>query len=72
MKVLTRLISTSEKKKERNDVKSLKEKMDGFEFVLFTVMNSTSKELQSPKLGLSVASRLMNCSISEIELLRNS
>ena len=54
--------------------------MDSFEFVLFTVMwerilramDSTSKELMSPKLGLSVASRLMNCSISEIELLRNS
>ena len=80
MKVLIRLILTSEKKKERGDAKSLKEKMDSFEFVLFIVMwerilramNSTSKELQSPKLDLSVASRLMNCSISNIELLRNS
>ena len=79
MKVLTRLILMSEKKK-RDDAKSLKEKMDSFEFVLFIVMwerilramNSTSKELQSPKLDLSVASRLMNCSISGIELLRNS
>ena len=61
-------------------MKSLKEKMDSFELVLFIVMqertlcamNSTSKELQSPKLGLSVASGLMNCSISDIELLRNS
>ena len=78
MKVLTRLILTSEKKKERTDAKCLKVKMDSFEFVLFTVMwerilcamNSTSKELQSPKLGLSVSSRFMNCSISEIELLR--
>jgi len=80
MKVLTRLILTSEKKKERDDAKSLKERMDSFEFVLFIVMwerilramNSTSKELQSPKVDLSVASRLMNCSISDIELLRNS
>ena len=67
MKVLTRLFLTSEKKKERDDAKSLKEKMDSFEFVLFIVMwerilramNSTSKELQSPKMDLSVASRLM-------------
>ena len=67
-------------KKERDDAKSLKEKMDSFEFVLFIVMwerilramNSTSKELQSPKLDLSVESRLMNCSISDIELLRYS
>jgi len=83
MKALTRLILlilTSEKKKERDDTKSLKEKMDSFDFVLFIVMwerilraiNSTSKELQSPKVDLSVASRLMNCSISDIELLRNS
>ena len=80
MKVLIRLILTSEKKKERDDAKSLKEKMDSFEFILFIVMwerilramNSTSKELQSPKLDLSVASRLMNCSISDIELRRNS
>ena len=80
MKVLTPLILTSEKKKERDDAKSLKEKMDSFEIFLFIVMwerilrtmNSTSKELQSPKLDLSVASRLTNCSISDIELLRNS
>ena len=80
MKVLTRLTLTSEKKKEMNDAKNLKEEMDSFEFVLFIVMwerilramDSTSKELMSPKLGLSVASRLMNCSISEIELLQNS
>ena len=38
MRVLTRLILTSEKKRERDDAKSLKEKMDGFEFVLFVVM----------------------------------
>jgi len=80
MKVLIPLILTSEKKTKSDDAKSLKEKMDSFEFILFIVMwerilramNSISKELQSPKLDLSVASRLMNCSISDIELLRNS
>ena len=74
MKVLTHLILTSGKKMERDDAKSLKEKMDSFEFVLFIVMwerilramNSTSQELQPPKMDLSVAARLMNCSISDI------
>ena len=52
-------------------------KMDSFEFVLFIVMwerilramNSTSKELQSTKLDLSVATRLVNCLISDFNYL---
>ena len=80
MKILTRLALTSTKKKERDDAKFLKEKMDSYEFILFIVIwerilraiNSTSKELQSPKLDLSIASRLLSCTVSELEILRGS
>ena len=80
MKILTRLAMTSTKKKERDDAKFLKEKMDSYEFILFIVIwerilraiNSTSKELQSPKLDFSIASRLLSCTVSELEILRGS
>ena len=67
-------------KQERDNARSLKLQMDRFEFILFIVtwermlkaINSTSNELQSPKCDLSAASRLLNCSISELHILRRS
>ncbi|CAB4034554.1 Hypothetical predicted protein, partial [Paramuricea clavata] len=71
MRVLTRLSLTSTNKAEREDAKQLKNKIDKLEFVIFIVMwervlraiNSASKELQSQKIDLSVASRLLNCAL---------
>jgi hypothetical protein len=80
MKVLTRLSLTSTNKAERDDAKQLKNKIDKLEFVLFIVMwervlraiNSASNELQSQKIDLSVASRLLSCALSELVILRSS
>ena len=54
--------------------------MDTFEFVIFIVfwerilrsVNAVSKELQSPRIDLSVASRLLNIALSELQYLRDS
>ena len=80
MRVLTNLSLTSKNKKERDDANCLKKKIDSFEFILFIVIwerilraiNAASRELQSPNLDLSVASRMLNCSVSELRILRNS
>ncbi|CAB4036455.1 Hypothetical predicted protein, partial [Paramuricea clavata] len=79
MRVLTRLSLTYTNKAEREDAKQLKNKIDKLEFVIFIVMwervlraiNSASKELQSQKINLSVASRLLNCALSEHVILRS-
>lgn len=80
MRVLTRLSLTSTNKAEREDAKTLKNKIDKLEFVIFIVMwervlraiNNASRELQSQKIDLSVASRLLNCALSELVILRSS
>ncbi|CAB4035450.1 Hypothetical predicted protein, partial [Paramuricea clavata] len=80
MRVLTRLSLTSTNKAEREDAKQLKNKIEKLEFVIFIVMwervlraiNSASKELQSQKIDLSVASRLLNSALSELVILRSS
>ena len=79
MRALTRLSLTCSNRKGTEEAKSLKKKVEKFEFVLFIVLcerilqaiNSTSRELHSPKIDLSVASRLLNCVISELNILRN-
>lgn len=80
MRVLTRLSLTSTNKAEREDAKTLKNKINKLEFVIFIVMwervlraiNNASRELQSQKIDLSVASRLLNCALSELVILRSS
>ena len=54
--------------------------MDTFEFIFFIVIwerilrcvNAVSRELQSPRIDLSVASRLLNIAFSELKYLRES
>ena len=80
MRELTRLSLTSTNKAERDDAKTLKNKIDKLEFVIFIVMwervlraiNNASRELQSQKIDLSAASRLLNCALSELVILRSS
>ena len=73
MRVLTRLSLTCTNKAEREDAKTLKNKIDKLEFVIFIIMwervlraiNHASRELQSQKIDLSVA-------LSELVILRSS
>ena len=74
LKVLTRISLTSDKTSERNTASKLRKDLDLFEFVMFIVLweiilrafNSSSKELQSPKMDLSAACRLLNCTKNEL------
>ena len=80
MRALTWLSLTSTNKAEREDAKTLKNNIDKIEFVIFIVMwervlraiNNASRELQSQKIDLSVAFRLLNCALSELVILRRS
>ena len=61
LKVLTRISLTSDKTSERNNAFALRKDLDSFEFVMFIVLwerilraiNSSLKELHSPKMDLS-------------------
>ena len=54
--------------------------MDSYEFILFIdiwgrilrAISTASREIQSPQLDLTVASRLLCCPISELQVLRGS
>ena len=69
LKVLTRISFIYEKTHKRNTAVKLRNDLDSFEFVVFIVLwermlrvfNSSSKELQSPRMDLSGACRLLNC-----------
>ena len=58
----------------------LREKMESYEFIVFIVFwervlrafNNTSRELQSPKMDLSAASRLLNITKNELQHLRDN
>ncbi|XP_065062428.1 uncharacterized protein LOC135689204 [Rhopilema esculentum] len=80
MRLLMRLILTANNKNERDNAKSLKKKIDTLEFIIFLVfwerilrsVNAVSKELHSPRIDLSVASRHLNIALSELQYLRES
>ena len=80
MRVLTRLSLTSTNGRCYEDAKTLKNKIDKLKFVIFILMwervlraiNNASRELQSQKIDLPVASRLLNCALSELVILRSS
>ena len=80
MRLLTRFILKSNSRSERDNAKILKKNMDTFDFILFIVfwerilrcVNAVSRELQSPRIDLSVASRLLNIAFSEFKYLRES
>ena len=80
LKVLTRISLTSEKQKERSEAMGLCKKMESFEFIVFIVFlerilrsfNTSSKEIQSPKLDLSAALRLLSCVQNELQHLRDN
>ena len=80
LKVLTRISLTSDKTSERNTASKLRKDLDLFEFVMFIVLweiilrafNSSSKELQSPKMDLSAACRMLNCTENELQHIRES
>ena len=75
LKVLTRISFTNEKTHERNTAVKLRNDLDSFEFVVFIVLwerilrafNSSSKEVQSPRMDLSGACRLLNCTKNELQ-----
>ena len=74
LKVLTRISLTSDKTSERNTASTLRKDLDWLEFVMFIVLwerilkafSSSSKELQFPKMDLSAACRLLNCTKNEL------
>ena len=74
MLVLTRINLSSKSKNERDYAKRLKERMDSYEFILLEgilrAIGTASHELPSPQLYLTVASRLLCCSNSELRVLR--
>ena len=78
--MLTRISLTSDKTSERNTASKLRKDLDLFEFVMFIVLweiilrafNSSSKELQSPKMDLSAACRMLNCTENELQHIRES
>ena len=80
LKVLTRISLTSDKTSEQNTASTLRKDLDSFEFFMFIVLwerilrafNSSSKELQSPEMDLSAASRLLNCTKNELQHIRES
>ena len=80
LKVLTRTSLTSSKTSERNTAPTLRKDLDSFQFVMFIVLrerilrafNSSSKELQSSKMDLSAACRLLNCTKNQLQHIRES
>ncbi|OCT96206.1 hypothetical protein XELAEV_18013881mg [Xenopus laevis] len=72
MKALSKLMLTSTKAKEKQEAKSLKKKLEAFEFIFIIVLqskildhiNSISKMLQSEKMDLSKAAHLI-CNAKE-------
>ena len=80
LKALTRISLTSEKTHERYTAVELRKDLDSFEFVVFIVLweriprafNSLSKALQSPRMDLSGACRLLNCTKNELQYIREN
>ena len=80
LKVLTKISLTSDNSKERAIAVGLRKKMESYEFIVFIVFwervlrafNNTSRELQSPKMDLSAASRLLNITKNELQHLRDN
>ena len=80
LKVLTRLSLVNENSKEKSTAIGLRKKMESYEFIVFIVFwerllrtfNTASRELQSPKVDLSAASRLLNCARNELQHLRDN
>ena len=80
LKVLTRISLTSEKTNERNTAANLRRNMDSFELVVFIVLwerilrafDSSSREFQSPKINLSAACRLLNCTKNVLQYSREN
>ena len=80
LKVLTRISLTSEKTHERNTAVKLRKDLDSFEFVVFIVLwerilrafNSSWKELQSQRMDLSGACRLLNCTKNKLQYIREN
>ena len=78
--MLTRISLTSDKTSERNTASTLRKDLDWLEFVMFIVLwerilkafSSSSKELQFPKMDLSAACRLLNCTKNELQQIRES
>ena len=79
LKMLTKLSLLSKNSKERSTAAGLRKRMESFQFIIFIVMwerilrafNATSTILQSPKMDLSSAARLLNCTMTELQYLRN-
>ncbi|KAL4126127.1 hypothetical protein QTP88_010356 [Uroleucon formosanum] len=79
LKSLTNILLTSDKTDEKNRVKSLKKKMESFEFVmLMTIwenilkpLSIVSKVLQSPQTNLHKACDLLQGTILSIEKMRD-
>ena len=80
LKVLTKIALTSNDSKERGIAVGLRKKMESYEFIVFIVFwervlrafNNTSREMQSPKMDLSAASRLLNTTKNELQYLRDN
>ncbi len=80
LKVLTQISLTSDDAKERSTAVGLRKKMESYEFIVFIVFwerilrafHNTSRELQSPKMDLSSASRLLNITKNELQYLRDN
>ena len=77
---MTKLSLKSGDSKERVIATGLRKKMESYEFIVFIVFwerilrafNNTSRELQSPKMDLSAASRLLNITKKELQNLRDN
>ena len=75
LKILTRLSLTTENTTEKNTAVGLRQKMESFEFIVFLVLwerilrafFSTSNEIQSKKMELSRACRLLKTTESELK-----
>ena len=80
LKILTRISLTTENTTEKNTAVGLHRKMESFEFIVFLVLwerilrafFSTSNELQSKKMELSRACRLLKTTESELQHIRDN
>ena len=80
LKVLAKLSLLNKDTAEKSVAIGLQKKMESFEFIAFIVFwermlrsfNMVSRELQSPKLDLSAACRLLNCVKNELQHLRDN
>ena len=80
LKVLARLSLLSKNSKGRSVAAGLRKRMESFQFIIFIIMwerilrafNTTSTTLQSPKMELSSAARLLNYTMNELQYLRNN